>query len=706
MPSTDLTTVKQAFALACPDGKLLELRALNASIDGRKPCTLTGNFNEVDAAIAEIARITKASGTYFTINEIDPSNQTNVTNSLAPAKRGSTTADKDISRRVLLFIDVDPVRPAQTSATAEEHAIAQQRAQDIVEFLSLNDFEPLMVADTGNGAAIFYRIDLPADDSGLIADFLKTLDRLFSDDLAKVDTSVSNPARIAKVPGTLACKGESTADRPHRTSRLIEANENAATVTEEQLRSFVNEHQSEAPLQSIEDGFEAAEVASNINYLDGFVNKYDLDVDGPASWNERGVRYRLNQCPMCSHGGDGPFFGVTDRAALVAGCHHESCKGRWGWRDFRREVEGKAKSNHKDKSVVGYSLRPLLTPFSEIPPEEIEWLWANYIPRGALVLLNGLPGVCKSLLMLYICRLITLGLAWPDGTPCGKGDAILMASEDDAKTIISPRLRDLGVDTRRVLQLTAQKTCDKTGSKTQVSFTLQDSEVLDEALYQRPECELVILDPIASFVGRIKPREDEEVRSVLEPLVGIAAKHKVAIVAITHSRKAASDHADDLVMGSRAFSAVARAVWHLVADRYDPDRREMLCGKFNLGKRPPGWGFKINENPSGLLTLDWENDPLDRNANDPLLERAEDAATKGTSNKLEACRTWLEMELQDAAKPTDDINKRGHSIGFSKSTIERARKALDVVSFKPVNPGPWFLKLPETQPENEEQDNE
>jgi hypothetical protein len=79
-----------------------------------------------------------------------------------------------------------------------------------------------MLADSGNGYHLLYRVDLPADDGGLVERILAALGERFDTPHAKIDRTVFNPARICKLPGTLARKGDSTADRPHRRAKLLE----------------------------------------------------------------------------------------------------------------------------------------------------------------------------------------------------------------------------------------------------------------------------------------------------------------------------------------------------------------------------------------------------------------------------------------------------------------------------------------------------
>jgi hypothetical protein len=52
---------------------------------------------------------------------------------------------------------------------------------------------------------------------------LKALDARFTDRVVKIDAEVFNPARIWKLYGTAACKGDHIAQRPHRLSRILSA---------------------------------------------------------------------------------------------------------------------------------------------------------------------------------------------------------------------------------------------------------------------------------------------------------------------------------------------------------------------------------------------------------------------------------------------------------------------------------------------------
>ncbi len=142
----------------------------------------------------------------------------------------------------MVLVDVDSERTSpKISATAEELEAALELARRIRDYLcQVRHWPGPIVAMSGNGAHLLFRIDLLNDGHAkqTVADVLAALDIKFSGDEARVDTSVFNASRICKLPGTLACKGDSTTDRPHRRSHIVKQPEVLEVVTEEQLEAL------------------------------------------------------------------------------------------------------------------------------------------------------------------------------------------------------------------------------------------------------------------------------------------------------------------------------------------------------------------------------------------------------------------------------------------------------------------------------------
>lgn len=80
------------------------------------------------------------------------------------------------------------------------------------------------MADSGNGAHLLYRLDAP--NTPEVTDAVKratvaVASRCATHDVA-IDLTVFNPARIWKLYGTMSGKGDSTPERPHRRSQILE----------------------------------------------------------------------------------------------------------------------------------------------------------------------------------------------------------------------------------------------------------------------------------------------------------------------------------------------------------------------------------------------------------------------------------------------------------------------------------------------------
>lgn len=94
-------------------------------------------------------------------------------------------------------------------------------------------------------------------------------------------------------------------------------------------------------------------------------------------------------------------------------------------------------------------------------------------------------------------------------------------------------------------------------------FTLADLPALEAALGGLNAPRLCIIDPIGSFLGgKVDAHRDNEVRAVLAPIAMLAERYGIAVLVVAHHSKSSAGRADDLILGSRAFTGLARAVLH------------------------------------------------------------------------------------------------------------------------------------------------
>jgi hypothetical protein len=154
------------------------------------------------------------------------------------------------------------------------------------------EWERPIIADSGNGAHLLYRIDLANDQEALafVMGALAELDRRYSDDLVKVDLTCANAARIWKAYGTVARKGDSIPGRPPR----VDSDPRV--------------------------GFD----------MDGYLARHYLAVTRHKPWTSQpgGLIYELNHCPF-----DAAHVNGSAAFTLVGGkpgfrCQHDGCRGK------------------------------------------------------------------------------------------------------------------------------------------------------------------------------------------------------------------------------------------------------------------------------------------------------------------------------------------------------------------------------------------
>ena len=118
-----------------------------------------------------------------------------------------TMGDKSADCRNLYLIDIDPVRPSGAAATEGQRGDAISTADDVQVFLSSRDWPEPTRIDSGNGIHLLYKGDRTSADGCILKFALKALAEKF-DGSCKVDQSVFNAGRIARLPYTLNRKAQ------------------------------------------------------------------------------------------------------------------------------------------------------------------------------------------------------------------------------------------------------------------------------------------------------------------------------------------------------------------------------------------------------------------------------------------------------------------------------------------------------------------
>jgi hypothetical protein len=338
----DPTEIRRALELLIPKGGVFEIRALEVR-RGRGGYTVpvcSGYFDSIDAAVKAAVELSDDSGrVYFTINPVNPDLLARANNRVVDikSKDQKTTSDGLVTRRAWMYLDLDAVYPhmMKIPATEEEHEAALALGRDVVAWLSSRGWPAPIVADSGNGGALFYSIDLPntPESLALIERVLKMLDQKFSTDEVEVDTSVGNAARIVRLPGTVNRKNDGAEKRPHRTACLL-SGEVPEVVSEEMLHEVAAELVEAKPAPR-----PTAVKSGSADWLGDFVARHIPDAVGPKPWG-RGPRiWTIPVCPWNSdHSGNEAWVGELADGKFGAGCQHASCSHQ-NWQSLKAHYE-------------------------------------------------------------------------------------------------------------------------------------------------------------------------------------------------------------------------------------------------------------------------------------------------------------------------------------------------------------------------------
>jgi putative DNA primase/helicase len=690
-PPADIGEIRRALDLLVTPGGVVEIRGVDVSVGRGKPIIVAGYFDDpnVAAAAVESLETRQAGGVYLTLNEIHRGLLARSPNQLTDGQQ-PTTADSDVTRRRWLLLDFDATRPADISASEDEHCAAQDLARKCSAWLTSQEWPSPIFADSGNGAHLLYRIDLPANDNGLVRRCLEALAGQFDNDTIKVDQKVFNPARISKLYGTTPHKGHSIPERPHRPARLIDVPGALEIVPVEKLEAI------------------AAMVAAPVS-LPSSNGQYDHRLDVPKWLSARSVAFQkkdrptsdgrtvyvLERCPFDSSHGKNGEVSVMQRAdgALSAACMHNSCTGR-GWQQFKEAI-GAPDPDHYDPPLNANNRyqsssqdsrnetlnywEPKIVAMNTIEPRAVEWLWKNRIPNGKLVSLSGNPGLGKTLVLMDIAARVSTGAAWPDGEPGGDhGGVVICSAEDDPYDTLRPRLDAAGADVSRINLVQSVVLLDaKSKKKSERLIDLQqDHDAIGKAMDMTANCKLLIMDPINAYLGKTDSHKNAEVRQILGPVAELCHRKGVAFIYLGHLNKSNSGPAMYRTAGSLAFIAAARVAYIVAESKEDPNTRLFLPVKNNLAPNIGGLSFQVvtvDEQPR----VQWNAAAIAMTADEALSTDARGARGNVTQDK-----EWLAAQLAAGPRDSDELMERGKAAGISRNRMFAAKKAMGAYARK------------------------
>ncbi len=304
---------------------------------------------------------------------------------------------------------------------------------------------------------------------------------------------------------------------------------------------------------------------------------------------------------------------------------------------------------------------------SQLAPRPVHWLWPGRLALGKLALLEGDPGLGKSLLTLDLCARLSTGQPFPDGSPSpGPAASLLFNAEDSMADTVVPRLRALGADLAHVYRV-----CSRDDAEDELLSLPHQVDIL-ERLLQQTEARLVVLDPITAFFhSSVQLPSDSSVRHALAPLAALARKYACVILLLRHLNKTGRAQALYRGLGSIGLLGARRSAWLAAPHPDDPRRRVLAQLKNNLAPMQPSLSYQVESHHPDPPTLTWGG---------PCRWTADELLAGAPSLPRDRARDFLTAFLQAGPRTADEIWEAAQQQGLSERTLRRAKHELRIRS--------------------------
>lgn len=306
--------------------------------------------------------------------------------------------------------------------------------------------------------------------------------------------------------------------------------------------------------------------------------------------------------------------------------------------------------------------RLVITRGSQVTPHRIEWWEQDLIVKAAINLLAAREGEGKS----------TVAASWVARETRAGGTVLWIGTEESREHAQAPRLIAAGADMDRVIFIDVETDLG-TGS---LIFPL-DLAAIEQIIVEH-NVTMIVLDPCKGMVGGdFQGNDDVAVRQYLEPIAALCARRNVTLIGLVHFGKRESRDPGKLILGSVAWSQVARSVISIAEDP-DTGDRVLTNTKTNYSPQARSIAFRIvsrtvdtAEGPSTLGAVEWIGD-TDKDARDLLGETRRDDDDLDLHDYTDDLKTsWLCKYLGDAHKAEVKIRPKDAVAYASDKGISR-----------------------------------
>lgn len=580
MSAVNVTPLIEAELVKYIDRRLSELAPdeyLGLRFVAKDKPKLSGLYRDRNALVRDIKRCAGQYQIYCCLNPIKRIPDLSL-NSLKP---GKSFKDIHVSRIMHVMIDVDPQRPPNTAATVQELINAYDVAMKIEQFLRTKGIFAELFS-SGNGYHLLIKVpSYQTHRKNEVEALLGFLDKTFSTNEVKVDTAVSNPSRVCRVPWTLNIKGSNTPERPYRLAQQMTSFNGPAPEQDilESLKGEINEYHRSLSSQVSESGPPNAPL--NMNKTKGDYSKYKgniatLDIIGLFKGANRYVKpvgdgKHSVICPnrhQHSENSDGTSATVIFEKGPGQWpgfkCQHDHCQhlnlekvldyfppedvDRFCFHEF---VNLKQPSMPPPSSFDDFRLVKLKDLLSE-PEEKVQYIVDGLLVEGGFSLMASKPKVGKTTFLRALAVAVSQGddfLGFKTKKCC-----VLYLALEEHKVLMRREFERLNV---------------REGDSLLIHIGPAPIDAVEKLrpLIEQRRPELIIVDTMQKLVRIQNGNDYAEVNSRLEPLFALARQYNCHILCTHHLSKAQEREPEDTILGSTAIFAAVDTTVILAKDK-------------------------------------------------------------------------------------------------------------------------------------------
>jgi hypothetical protein len=242
------------------------------------------------------------------------------------------------------------------------------------------------------------------------------------------------------------------------------------------------------------------------------------------------------------------------------------------------------KQRAADSDAQPAAREAVLVRLADVPVRPREWVWPRSLALGELTLIAGSGDDIEELGHDLAAR-VSRGAAWPDlPDEAQTAGAVVLLNGDDVERAIRPRLDAADAEASRIVVMRAAR-CGGVGLRGGASESAferpislwRDLALVESAVAQTRDCRLLMVSAPAAGPSGERPPTVRDLAEVFAVLAALAARQRVAVVALVDKYLA---QADELRRLARVASTAA--VWLVVRDDVRSGRRLLVP----LGRQP------------------------------------------------------------------------------------------------------------------------